>query len=96
MRGVLGLVVGMALPACGPRVVDPACVTYIACQAAFDDAAGVDPVDTSIYAEDGDCWAGDPTTADRCITECSEGTDVVRAAADDAGLDLAACAESDA
>lgn len=86
------LAVVVLLPGCGPRVVDPACVTYIACQAAFDDATGLDPVDTSVYAEDGDCWAGDPTAADRCSSECVANTDAVRRAADDADLDLAACA----
>jgi len=92
MRSAWLAVVVAFVTACGPRVVDPACVTYIACQAAFDDAAGLDPVDTSVYAEDGDCWAGDPTAADRCIGECVANTDALRQAAADADLTLDACA----
>lgn len=84
----------VALAGCGPRVVDPACETYIACQAAFDDAAGVRPADTSTYTEAGDCWAGDPRTADRCVAECTESTDALRAAASDLDLDLTACADA--
>jgi hypothetical protein len=86
------IAVFLLLPACGPRVVDPACARYISCQAAFDDATGLEPVDTSVYAEDGDCWAGDPTAADRCAAECEANADAVRQAAADADLTLDACA----
>jgi hypothetical protein len=86
------LSVFVLLPGCGPRVVDAACADYIACQAAFDDATGLDPVDTSVYAEDGDCWAGDPTAADRCIAECEANAAAVQRAAADADLVLEACA----
>ena len=87
MRSAWLAVVVAFVTACGPRVVDPACVTYIACQAAFDDAAGLDPVDTSVYAEDGDCWAGDPTAAGRCVALQAElaGRKVIMVLLDSAG-----------
>ncbi len=76
------------------RIVDPVCDDYIACQAAFDDEAGGDATDTSIYAEEGDCWAGDPTAADRCAAECQESLEVLREAAASQGLTLEACADA--
>lgn len=90
-RGLILVVVAVVALGCS-REVDPACVAYTECQAAFDDATGADPVDTSIYAELGDCWAGDPITRDRCAAECEASLDAVATAADDAGLDLDACA----
>jgi hypothetical protein len=84
----------MVLVALGcSREVDPVCVAYSECQAAFDDATGADPVDTSIYSEfGGDCWSGDPITRDRCAAECKASLDAVATAADDAGLALDECA----
>ncbi len=74
------------------RVVDPVCDDYMACQAAFDDVAGGEATDTSIYAEEGDCWAGDPKVADRCAAECLEALTVLQEAAATQDLDIAACA----
>ena len=90
---VVGAVVGLA--SC-ERVVDPACEQYRDCQAAFDDVAGGEATDTSIYAEEGDCWAGDPTTAERCAAECLEALTVLQDAATSQGLDIDACVADDA
>lgn len=93
----LGLVLAILLVefACAPREVAPACDAYIACQAAFDDAADLEPADVSAYAEDGPCW-GDPRSSDRCAAECAANMDALRAAAGDAGLEVPACdVESD-
>jgi len=92
MMRALVLMVVVVAAGCGPRVMDPACEAYVACQAAFDAAADVEPVDTSPYALEGDCWGGDPRSADRCALECAESLAFVQQAAADADLTLDACA----
>ena len=68
----------------------PACVRYVQCQAAWDQAAGHEPKDTSVYVDGGLCW-GDATTAAQCGLECEEGTAALRQAAAASQLRVAAC-----
>ena len=94
VMGLVGVLVGLATQGCGGRDIDPACTRYVACQEAFDAAAGLDPTDTGPWEEWGPCW-GDPTSADRCAAECAEATALLAQTAEDAGLTVEACPTDD-
>jgi hypothetical protein len=74
-----------------PQPVPTTCAAYIECQAAYDEAAGLPPVDTSSYDEGSACWA-EPDSAQFCEEECQVGLEALIQAASDEGLDVPACA----
>jgi hypothetical protein len=86
---IVGVFVGV-VAGCDPIVPSDACVQYVDCQAAYDDAAGLDPVDTAARDKDGDCWST-PEFADRCDAESADAVDSLRAAADAADLRVEQC-----
>ena len=67
-----------------------ACRQYVDCQAAYDEAAGLDPVDTAAFDSDGSCWSS-PELSDRCDAECIDAVDTLATAAAAADLRVEEC-----
>lgn len=86
---VVGAVVG-AVVGCAPLPVSDACRQYVSCQAAYDDAAGLDPVDTADYARGGQCWET-PEFSEACTGECEDALVALRDAAAAADLRVEEC-----
>lgn len=75
--------------ACATEPSD-ACRSYVACQAAYDEATGTGPVDVAQYREGGACWDS-AENAVQCTNDCESGLALLGDAAADEGLELAAC-----
>ena len=90
----IGAIVSTIVGGCAPLPPSPICVRYVACQQAFDDAAGLDPVDVAAYDVDGSCWATAEFAA-RCDLECTDAVASLRAASDAAELRVDECAAAD-
>lgn len=85
------VVVGaVAIAGCAGLAPSDACRQYVDCQAAYDDAAGLDPVDTSSYDRDGSCWQS-PELSQRCDAECTDAVASLREAAVAADLRVEEC-----
>lgn len=88
------LVVGAAA-GCQPQVPSDDCRQYVRCQAAYDAAAGLDPVDTADFEKDGSCWTS-PEFSEACTEECVEAVAVLRDAAALGDLRVEECDAADA
>ncbi len=66
------------------------CLTYVACQQAYDEATGNAPVDVTQYQSGGACWDSAENAA-RCTADCGAGLDLLTDAAATEGLELPAC-----
>ena len=82
--------VGVVFVGCQPQPPTDACRHYVACQKAFDDAAGLDPVDTAAYERDGACWTS-PEFSEACDADCEDALVDLASAADAADLDVEEC-----
>ena len=76
--------------ACAPLPPSDECRQYVSCQAAYDDAAGLDATDTVDYDRDGQCWET-AEFAEACDADCVEAVDALRAAAAAADLRVEEC-----
>lgn len=81
--------------ACAPLPPSDECRQYVGCQAAYDDAAGLDPVDTADYDKDGSCWSS-PEFSEACTAECTDALTALRDAAAAADLRVEECQADEA
>ena len=89
MRAAAAVVV-VVVGACGPIAPSPACVRYVACERAYEEAAGVQPVDVAAYEPEGSCWANE-AFANVCAAECKDAVESLAAASSAANLGVVAC-----
>jgi hypothetical protein len=86
------LVIGVLLAAsgCKPPVQSEACKRYVACQGAYDKAAGHEAKPLNVYEKTGFCWS-DEQAANQCTLECTEGLSALGIAAASAALNVPEC-----
>lgn len=94
MRAALFVVV-VVVAACQPQPPSDACRQYVSCQAAYDDAAGLDATDTADYDRGGQCWET-PEFAEACDADCVDAVAALSAAAAAADLRVEECDVVDA
>lgn len=88
---VLVVVMSLFVGGCGVDQA-PECERYVACQAAYDAAFGIEPpTDTADYDEGGRCWFGNLETAATCAATCESATAALLRAGAAGGQSLAAC-----
>lgn len=89
---------GALVGACEPQPRSDNCIQYVACQEAYDEAAGLDDGDspdvTAYDDPDGACWQS-PEAAARCDDECSDAVVSLRAAAEASSLRVEECDDLD-
>lgn len=85
------VVMGLFVGGCGVAQA-PECERYVACQAAYDAAFGIEPpTDTADYDEGGACWFGNLETAATCAATCENATAALSRASSAGGQPLDAC-----
>ncbi|MDP2342859.1 MAG: hypothetical protein Q8O67_18020 [Deltaproteobacteria bacterium] len=90
IRRAAAVVVVVVCAACAPIAPSRSCVTYVACERAYDEAAGLEPVDVGAYEPGGACWANEDF-ADDCTAECQDAIESLAASSAAADLNVVEC-----